>query len=243
MFLLFQAIFYIIYILTEKHYSEISKTQPINKFSFYISSIIFFSLIPATAILYLNEFSAEKYDLESKKLEGEIAEIRYIRNNWSRVRGKLSEFQNQYFNFVFSGDQNKFYAIDTFDQSFLDGITQFAKFSLARTTKTSKSVNRIERTKIPTIYSLLESPSHPNTFDTINGNLSALRAELTVLSNDWSYISQEKTKERIEIDVKKGDSNTKTVFLIILLGFLDIIGSIFAIFYIVPRNTPTENSL
>lgn len=229
-FCFFQSIFFFIAYYLEYKSNRINYLPKIRKYSFYISTMLFYFFIPITTIMYINEFKIAKSNVIFTKNNNSYYEVKNTMDDLKKIRMILDNFIN---NALYFPSSNYEFSIKNIDLSFLNSITSYLDFSLSKKVSTGYNFN-LDDTSFKNIKFLLNNSENDLSFNDLNGNLDGLRIEFTQLHNLWSSLIVKYDLESTEIKENEEKLHNINLVLLLLLSFFEIIASFILIFYMSP---------
>ena len=225
-----QSIFYLLLVYLDWKYGNVKNLPTVNKSSFYLSSVIFYLFIPASILLYLNEFQVEQNKLEISKNLTFIEEGQEITQDLKRIRNVIEKFYFQH-DFFISLERNLETGKLVIETPLMSGITSYLKFlNMNPSTEISVSVDNFPLTK-----RLIQNEYDTQFFDDIDGRFSDLNLELNeiggLLGQKWLNLHRANNA----LGTKNEKINTFSLGLLVGLTFIEIIGSLVFVSYIIPR--------
>lgn len=226
-----QSIFYFLIFYLDRKYGDVKHLPVINKFSFYAASIIFYLFIPASVFLYINEFKEEQNNINIFKNETLYYENLEIDQDLKRIRNTIEKFTSQYNNYVFSQPQNMNYGLNVFEIPYMNAINTHLKFVI----QNPSTALILSSDNFPVTKQLIGNSDINQSFQSINGNLNALNIELSWVQRMLSEKRSEYFDANYYLNEDNDDLNNLNLTLLVMLTFIEIVGSLILISYIIPR--------
>jgi hypothetical protein len=226
-----QSIFYFLIFYLDRKYGDVKNLPIVNKSSFYVASIIFYLFIPASVFLYVNEFKEEQNNLKIFENDTLYYESQEIDQDLKRIRNTIEKFVSQYNNYVFSQPQNMNYALSVFEFPYMNAINAHLKFVI----QNPSTEIILSNDDFPITKQLIGNSDSNASFQTINGDLNALNIELSWVQRMLSERRSEYFNSNYILDENNYELNNFSLGLLVLLTFIEIIGSLILISYIIPR--------